>query len=567
MSSREKIITAARKFAEQGRFDLAIREFERLVAAYPEDLRSQIKLGFLYARNGDSPGAVDLWLEAAHGFEQKGATQEAATVIGRVLQLEPDHVDAHLWLAQLYAGLDHLAESRRELEVAHQLLEQEGRGGEALRVLEDMVALDPGNVAICIRLGEAYAARDQKEEAIEVMTRAVDVLRQAEWVDDFIRVAERLVWLQPGNVEINKELASHYLRQRDPQSALQKLKRCYEADQTDVGTLKLLADTFIDLREPEKGATILRVLAEVFEQRGERSHAEAVLDHAYRLDPEFHSEETTATIAAVGRKGEHPAESQGVESDPYVLETEEGDWSWQPPAAVDAGDLSPLEMSLQPEGPEEDAPRRFLPAITAEGRYGRLATSPQHHTVTTQELDFGDLIFLEKHRSATTEVTVINPDDLAPPAIVVATTELNLSDLEEVRGASPVVTEKIDVNAMQLDGAIGEVVEDAVDLGEATEKLASMADPPDLSTHELALNELEDLAGELSDRYLGPRSGGAGFSREANTVKYRHNPPRQNTAPRTLPDTEVGDTRRSQRPQAPSSDPVDPRGRRGGRSR
>ena len=532
MSSREKIIATARSFAEQGQYDRAIRAYERLLAAHPDDLRSQVKLGFLHAGDEDLQTAVEVWLEVAHAYEQRGASAEAAVVLQQVLHIDPDHVDAHLWLAQVFADLGQPAESRSELEIAYKMLDQRGRVFEAVRVLEDIVALDPGNVALCIRLGEVYAARDRKEEAIEVLTRAVDVLRVAEWVDDFIRVAERLVWLNPENVALSRELAIHYLHQRDPQSALQKLKGCYEADQGDPETLRLLADTFIDLREPEKGATILRVLAEVFIQQGEPERAESVLDHAYRLDPEFQPEVDEAATAS-GTRDDALTDPRAVHTDPMVLELEEGDWIWQPPTAADAGDLSPLEMSMQASGPAEDGPRRFLPAVTAEGRYGREATSTKHRTVTTQELDLSDLIFLEQHRAATTQVISPAPQGEVRPERVVTTTELDLADLEEVE-PTPEVTAKSPAR-------------------------------PDLSTHEKDLSELEELAGTLSDRYLGSSSPDGEGKRAKETVKYRRTPPRGRTEPEARPDGRERDTHLSQSPEDLSSEATEPRGRNGRR--
>ncbi len=540
MSSRDQIISTARQHAAQGRYDLAIGEYERLLAAYPDDLRSRAKLGFLHARNGAPQMALELWLEVAHGYEQRGATSESAVMLQQVLQLDPDHVDAHLWLAQLLSSLGQPAEARHELESAHTLLEQRGRMFEALRVLEDIVALDPGNVALCIRLGEAFAAHDRKEEAIDVLSRAADVLRLAEWVDDFIRVAERLVWLDPDNVALSKELATHYLRQRDPQSALQRLQRCYEADQGDPDTLKLLADTFIDLREPEKAATILRVLAEVYEQRGEEERADAVLDQAYRLDPEFRPEPGEELDLSSAR-AEGSTDPRRRQPDPTVMELGEGDWTWMPPAAAEPEDLSPLEMSLQPEGGEEGAPRRFLPAVTAEGRHGRDTTAPHHRTVTTQELDLSDLIYLEKHRAAVTAVTAV-PHGRAQR--IVTTTELDLSDLEEVHDPAPVTTEELDLD--ELD-----------EVQDVTRR--------QLSTNERAMSELEELAGELSDRYLGSGAGGA--VRDQETVKIRA---RRNGAG-IEPDAQLNgaaeQTQRSRSPRDRSADHTTPQGRRGNRKR
>lgn len=541
MRNRDNIIAKARKFTEQGRFDLAIRAYEGLLADDPDDLRSRAKLGFLHARNGDPQAAILLWLETAHGYEQRGAATEAAVMLQQVLQLDPDHLDAHLWLAELFEDLGQPAESRHELEAAHTLLEQRGRIFEALRVLEDMVALDPGNVALCIRLGEAYASRDRKEDAAEVLSRAADVLRVAEWVDDFIRVAERLVFLQPDNVVISKELAMLYLRQRQPQLALQKLQACYEADQTDPDTLRLLGDAFVDLRQPEKAATILRVLAEVFEQRGELDHADAVLDHANRLDPALGAEEVGAQEvgAARARVGSQP---RAVE-DPAVLQVEEGDWVWQPPDAVGAEDLSPLEMSLQASGPEEDAPRRFLPAVTAEGRHGREVSSPRHRTVTTQELDLSDLMFLEQRTAVNRTATTVR---IQHPDRGVNTTELDLADLEEVESVHSVRTQELEPD-------------EPTAVGEAPRR--------PLSTQERDMSELEELAGDLSERYLGTRSEGGGTARDRQTVKYRRSKPLPTAESEPRDSGRTMDTSRSQSPRDLPSERTELTPRPGGRRR
>jgi hypothetical protein len=266
--------------------------------------------------------------------------------------------------------------------------------------------------------------------------------------------------------------------------------------------------------------------------------ADAVLDHAYRLDPEFQPEDDE-DVGGEDPEAGVPMDARGPQTDPSVLELGEGDWTWKPPAASDPADLSPLEMSLQPDGPEEGAPRRFLPAVTAEGRHGRETTAPHHRTVTTQELDLSDLIYLEQHRAAVTAVTT-TPQRRSQRTVT--TTELDLADLEEVQEA-PLATQELEPDEL-------EVVDEPTVTGGRT-----------LNTSERAMSELGELAGELSDRYLGLSSTPSGSSRDKETVKVRRRPAGGTTDPDGRPDGPEEKTRRASSPKERSAERAGTRGR------
>ncbi|MFH2008529.1 MAG: tetratricopeptide repeat protein [bacterium] len=462
MSTREKIVLAARRHIEQGRLDLAIREFERLSRLDPGDLRTRVQLGMLCAKARDVNGAVRIYLDVANTYEQKGGIASAATVLQQVLVLQPHHVEVRLWLAELYKDLGRPAESRQELELALQQFEEDDQPEDALRVLEDMLDLDPGNVALCIRLGEAYAALDRIDEAVDTLSRAADVLRLAEWMDDFIRVAERLLWLDPDNLELARELATIYLRQREPQLALQRLQRCYESNREDPETLKLLSDAFIDLREPEKAATILGVLAEVYERKGETERCESVMVRVAELDSVRYQQWALEREEAARHPGrEQDTVPLGKRPEPRALELGDDDQSWNPPALTGETDLRALEMSLQSSGPEDGGPKRFLPAVTAHTQTGvRNVTTTELQLselefldspprVTTEELDLSDLEDVASLHSVTTEeLDPSEAEELAPPRNV-TTEELDLGDLQDVQSVHNVTTEELDLSEHQ----------------------------------------------------------------------------------------------------------------------
>ena len=128
----------------------------------------------------------------------------------------------------------HFASGRRALLTA-------GQDKEALATVRQLVDLDPENIATRIKLAELYSKEAMNAEAVTEFQVACDQLRKQNRVDDFVKVAERLLWHKADNLPLNRELAVLYLRRNDPRRALQKLQTCFKADPRDVETLALLA--------------------------------------------------------------------------------------------------------------------------------------------------------------------------------------------------------------------------------------------------------------------------------------------------------------------------------------
>ena len=423
MIKRAAIVEQARQYTEAGKIREAIGEFQRLVDADPDDLKARLCIGYLHACNRDPEAAAGIYLEVAHTHERAGDVGQAAQVLSQVPRLLPDRSDVYFWLAELHKQLQQPAEARQWLEKASQHLVKKGCYRDALRALEAMVDLDPGNVALLIRLGEGYATQNQTEDAVDALGRAADVLRLAEWTDDFVRVGERLVYLQPGNGVMSKELATVYLRRHEPRTALQHLQRCYETDQADPGTLNLIIEAFMDLREIDKALTILEVLADVHANRGELDLCATVHSRIRQLTP------LSDRAAAQGRRVTQTEIRARAEVEPsqdvsefedfpntdvfaQPLELQEAQGSEPIPVTTDELNLDSLERSLQPTK-QGDGARRFLPAVTARHQ---LITA---RNITTQELELSDL----------------QPLDFFPPDI--ATQELALNDLHDLIGNAP----------------------------------------------------------------------------------------------------------------------------------
>src|SRR5215218_4085959 len=114
---------------------------------------------------------------------------------------------------------------------------------------------------------------------------ACDQLRRQGRQDDFLKVAERLLWHKPDNHALNRELAGLYLRRNDPRRALQKLQACFKADPRDVETLGLLAQAFQALDQKAKTVSVLKELARVHIENKQRDKAGDVFRKILEIVP------------------------------------------------------------------------------------------------------------------------------------------------------------------------------------------------------------------------------------------------------------------------------------------
>ncbi|HEY1546413.1 MAG TPA: hypothetical protein VGG28_01265, partial [Kofleriaceae bacterium] len=154
-----------------------------------------------------------------------------------------------------------------------------------LGTVVQLVEMDPENIATRIKLAELYSKEGLLEEAASQFTVACDQLRRQGRQDDFVKVAERLLWHKPDNHALNRELAALYLRRNDPRRALQKLQTCFKADPRDVETLGLLALAFQALDQKAKTVSVLKELARIHNENKSRDKAGEVYRKILEIVP------------------------------------------------------------------------------------------------------------------------------------------------------------------------------------------------------------------------------------------------------------------------------------------
>ena len=292
---------AARKFVDKGQIDKAVKEYLRIVHEDPKDVRVWLKIGDLYAKKGAKQDAIETYLKVARFYHDQGFLHKSVAVYKQILKIDPRLVDVILKLAELYRQLGLMSDAMQHFESVAAHFHREGNTKEALAAVKKLVDLDPENIATRIKLAELYSKESLIEDAATEFTIACDQLRRQNRQDDFVKVAERLLWHKPENQALNRELAGLYLRRNDPRRALQKLQACFKADPRDVETLGLLAQAFQALDQKAKTVSVLKELARIHNENNHKQNAADVFRKILELAP------TDAdAIAAVGAPPARP---------------------------------------------------------------------------------------------------------------------------------------------------------------------------------------------------------------------------------------------------------------------
>jgi len=283
--NKEKVMDAARKFVDKGQIDKAVKEYLRIVHEDPKDVRVWLKIGDLYAKKGSKQDAIDTYEKVARFYHDQGFFLKAVAVYKQILKLDPRLFDVTLKLAELYRQLGLMSDAMQHFEAVAAHFHREGNTKEALATVKKLVDLDPENIATRIKLAELYSKEGLVEDAATEFQVACEQLRRQGRQDDFIKVAERLLWHKPDNHSLNRELAGLYLRRNDPRRALQKLQACFKHDPRDIETLGLLAQAFQALDQKAKTVSVLKELARVHVENKARDKASEVFRKILEFSP------------------------------------------------------------------------------------------------------------------------------------------------------------------------------------------------------------------------------------------------------------------------------------------
>lgn len=352
-SNKEKLIASAQKLVEKGQFDKAIREYLKAVNEDDSDVLIWVRIGDLYVKLGQKAEAVENYKKVAQLYAQQGEQEKAAAVYKQILSIDPYSIDTVMTLGGLYRDMGKPSHAIQQYERAAQLYNRGGKTRDALSAEQAIVDLSPDNVARRIRLAELYSKENLYTDAAREFEAAATYLRGVGRMEDFAKVAERLLFHHHENMMVTKDLARYYLQQNDSPRALAKLQAGFKIDRKDTELLDLLAQAFSTLQKPDKAVAVLKELARLYTERGATGAADSVYRRILELDPKDAEARAALSHSAPGPRRAEPSGAKHIQSN-LIFNSPSPQPVPQPPKAT-SGPLNPNAGAAVMPGPSRSS--------------------------------------------------------------------------------------------------------------------------------------------------------------------------------------------------------------------
>jgi pilus assembly protein FimV len=317
--NKQKVLSAAEKYVQQGKMQNAIAEYEKILKADPKDLTVTNTVGDLYSRLGEVDKATESFKIVGDAYATQGFTVKAIAMYKKISKLKPS-LESVLKLAELYTQQGLFNDARAQyLQVAEEFLKA-GELENAVRIFQKILEMDPENTTMRVRLAEVYVRLGKKNDAWQIFSAAAETLRAKGSLSGAEEVLQRMLTLDPGNGYALLMQGRNLLENGDAEAAIESLQKVSDLDSNPDGLRDLLKAYLKTGRLSDAGTLASKLLtvhndlasistfADALMQAGQYESALQVYDqHAERLLAEDSDKVLKNLHSVIGHVRDNPA--------------------------------------------------------------------------------------------------------------------------------------------------------------------------------------------------------------------------------------------------------------------
>jgi pilus assembly protein FimV len=315
---RDKIIASAEKLVAKGKIEPAIKEYERLLDDNPSDVNTLNRIGDLWVRINRNDEAVKVFGRIADHYSKDGFFLKAIAIYKKINKLDPSKLDIYAKLADLYGKQGLAMEAKSQYQVLADYYLKHGDPGNALAIYRKISELDPNSINVHVKLADLYSQNNQTKEALKEYDRVGRMLLKRGMLDEAVQVFKKALKIDASNIELVESLVTALLEAKDYDNAIQivqasiessadnprllaiygrilmtkgdtkgarsALERALLRDANDVSVREALADLYVRIGNTDGALEMLTPIVEKALGRGERGTAVEMLNRLLRVD-------------------------------------------------------------------------------------------------------------------------------------------------------------------------------------------------------------------------------------------------------------------------------------------
>ncbi|HXC93875.1 MAG TPA: hypothetical protein VN652_07680 [Geobacteraceae bacterium] len=191
-STKTKLLDSAQKNLLKGQYGRAVSDYRQIIQLEPSDMRHRQKLAEILTKANLKDEAITEYTSLAKHYIESVHYLKAIAVYKQVQKLDPTNPEISLTLASLNEKQGLIGNATAEYASALQLFEKNSENLKALKVLESMLALDPGNSAVRLRIAEKYFVVGKEGISFDQFLALATDLKSRDDENGFKHVSEKI---------------------------------------------------------------------------------------------------------------------------------------------------------------------------------------------------------------------------------------------------------------------------------------------------------------------------------------------------------------------------------------
>ena len=284
--NKEKILEQARIFVEEGKYDRAIKEYEKILLADKSDMRVKLRIAELYVKRKQVNDAIRVYREVASVYSSEGFYLKAVTVNKNILRLNPSMIEINEQLAFLYEKMGLIDDAVRQYDIFASAIENKGEINKLLEVRKKIVDLKPDDGDARVKLAEIYQREGRGEEALDQYEEFAKRLEKSGGDENrLIEMYEKILSHRENKGNMLRALVRIYYRRNETKKALKWLEFAKSIVAVDTELIGMQAEIYYKLNQIETARTKFLALSDLYKDGGDVKRAVETLARIAVLIP------------------------------------------------------------------------------------------------------------------------------------------------------------------------------------------------------------------------------------------------------------------------------------------
>ena len=206
-SKKDKYLESAQRYIMKGQLDKAIKDYQQIVKLEPKDIRYRQKLAELLVRDNRKDEAIAQYEDIGRHYAENSYYLKAIAVYKQIQRLVPGNLEVAVTLAALSHKQGLTGNAMAEYGQVVAQLEKEGELRQAVRVLDQMLAIDNDHAATRLKRAELQFASGDTDASFSSFCALLRSLQAKGSKVAAQQVSARLAQLFPGREEGHLDLA------------------------------------------------------------------------------------------------------------------------------------------------------------------------------------------------------------------------------------------------------------------------------------------------------------------------------------------------------------------------